>query len=387
MTTRSAKETHSPVGTRQVNPHSLVVEFLKWAGVVLVFWLVMGALAPLLLQCTSERRGQLGDQFGAVNALFTGLALAGLLVTLRHAQTEHRDSQLREAQADARASEQLGLARDQLDSQKRAAEAELFSRSVDSLVAHARLFSETTHYRLARVLGWRCIDRAFDDLAFRASLARSHRTARSETVRPVEGWFRDPALARDGRSAALVYSWLDATLHLDDLMTFFALLAIHIERAEVLAGTSSERETNVAHLREVVRSINVYWEWWGPSLGYLDRLRTQQSDGEAAAASPQPARHHRRQFDVLDRYLLDGLPISNFAFLDDLDPVAATPRRVQMEALMRELCSYDRTWVMCDADGNSTTSVNRSPSRDLNSATLSELGLTSICRNASDSQT
>lgn len=47
---------------------------------VVILWLVNCFWFPCC--STAERRGQFGDKFGAVNALFSGLAFAGLIITL-----------------------------------------------------------------------------------------------------------------------------------------------------------------------------------------------------------------------------------------------------------------------------------------------------------------
>ncbi len=47
---------------------------------VVILWLVNCFWLPCC--STAERRGQFGDKFGAVNALFSGLAFAGLIITL-----------------------------------------------------------------------------------------------------------------------------------------------------------------------------------------------------------------------------------------------------------------------------------------------------------------
>lgn len=49
--------------------------------VVLLVW-VCGWVVPRWLALTPEASGLMGDTFGAVNALFSGLAFAGLIVTL-----------------------------------------------------------------------------------------------------------------------------------------------------------------------------------------------------------------------------------------------------------------------------------------------------------------
>ncbi len=49
--------------------------------VVLLLWLAALFLIPSFIE-DPELRGQFGDSFGAVNALFSGLALAGIVLTL-----------------------------------------------------------------------------------------------------------------------------------------------------------------------------------------------------------------------------------------------------------------------------------------------------------------
>ncbi len=48
---------------------------------IFIAWLVFGVL-PLLIIGDSARAGEFGDQFGAVNALFSGIAIAGIIVTI-----------------------------------------------------------------------------------------------------------------------------------------------------------------------------------------------------------------------------------------------------------------------------------------------------------------
>lgn len=57
-----------------------IVQYARWTvAIVLILW----ALSFFLFFYNdSEKRGQFGDMFGAVNALFSGLAFAGLIITL-----------------------------------------------------------------------------------------------------------------------------------------------------------------------------------------------------------------------------------------------------------------------------------------------------------------
>lgn len=71
---------------------------LKTAIIVAIAVVIMWALTFFLsFIYNSEERGQFGDMFGAVNALFSGLAFAGLIITLILQKTE------------------LGLQRDELE--------------------------------------------------------------------------------------------------------------------------------------------------------------------------------------------------------------------------------------------------------------------------------
>lgn len=71
---------------------------LKIACIAALVVLLVWALTFLLFFITeSSERGQFGDMFGAVNALFSGLAFAGLIITLILQKTE------------------LGLQRDELE--------------------------------------------------------------------------------------------------------------------------------------------------------------------------------------------------------------------------------------------------------------------------------
>lgn len=51
------------------------------AVLVLIIWLLVG-LAVFLLGSTIEKSGQIGDSFGVVNSLFSGLAFAGVICAI-----------------------------------------------------------------------------------------------------------------------------------------------------------------------------------------------------------------------------------------------------------------------------------------------------------------
>lgn len=58
-----------------------IVTFVIFIGVVVTVWLALPAFLAKNLATLSER-GAFGDSFGSVNALFTGLAFAGVVFTI-----------------------------------------------------------------------------------------------------------------------------------------------------------------------------------------------------------------------------------------------------------------------------------------------------------------
>jgi hypothetical protein len=95
------------------------------AGSVFLIWLV-GAFLPAIVSSDWSVRGQFGDQFGAVNALFSGLAFAGVIYAVL-LQRQELELQRRE----------LELTREEL---RRAAEAQDRSQKAlaDQAAAAAR---------------------------------------------------------------------------------------------------------------------------------------------------------------------------------------------------------------------------------------------------------
>jgi len=62
--------------------------FLKIGGVVAALWIAITVGVLFVSNGQSAESAQWGDIFGAVNALFSGLAFTGVLVTLRVQQIE-----------------------------------------------------------------------------------------------------------------------------------------------------------------------------------------------------------------------------------------------------------------------------------------------------------
>lgn len=58
-------------------------KYMMWACIIVLLIMVV---AYIVISCSFSdmaKRGQFGDMFGALNALFSGLAFAGLIITIR----------------------------------------------------------------------------------------------------------------------------------------------------------------------------------------------------------------------------------------------------------------------------------------------------------------
>ena len=67
------------------------------SGVVVVLWLVVTATIYLAHGADLNKAGSFGDMFGAVNALFTGLAFVGVLTQLRQQQQQIEENKTGDA--------------------------------------------------------------------------------------------------------------------------------------------------------------------------------------------------------------------------------------------------------------------------------------------------
>ncbi|MBK8369799.1 MAG: hypothetical protein IPL20_00180 [Saprospiraceae bacterium] len=59
-----------------------------WFGGAVILWLGSYLVIRYCLDLENDDAGTFGDQFGAINALFTGLSFAGIIITLRQQQEE-----------------------------------------------------------------------------------------------------------------------------------------------------------------------------------------------------------------------------------------------------------------------------------------------------------
>ncbi len=74
-------ETNKPTGNKDSDENQYFKLGLIVSKVVVAIWLIYW-IAAILLEKDSSTRAEFGDMFGAINALFTGLAFAGLIVTI-----------------------------------------------------------------------------------------------------------------------------------------------------------------------------------------------------------------------------------------------------------------------------------------------------------------
>lgn len=139
---------------------------------VLVAWLIIG-LSPRLFFDDAEGRGTFGDMFGAVNALFSGLALAGVICAI-----------LLQSQELKLQREELKLTRDEL---RRTSDAQ--SSSADTLSQQYRLAERNTTLQAYTALLQSCNERINAERARIASLGPSDRrnAAQSIKLRELQG--------------------------------------------------------------------------------------------------------------------------------------------------------------------------------------------------------
>ena len=126
------------------------------AGVILAVWLTIG-LIPVLFFSDPAARGSFGDMFGAVNALFSGLALAGVVCAILLQREELRLQR-----------QELELTRSEL---RRTAEAQASSAS--TLEQQYKLAEKNTKLQALTALLQSCNDRINAERVRRASLDRS----------------------------------------------------------------------------------------------------------------------------------------------------------------------------------------------------------------------
>lgn len=87
--------------------------FIPVSFCVIGIWFFIGYVVPGWIYPAQSERGTLGDQFGAVNSLFAGLAFAGVVLTLIY-QAKELGETVRAQKESARAAEQSAVAQERL---------------------------------------------------------------------------------------------------------------------------------------------------------------------------------------------------------------------------------------------------------------------------------
>lgn len=116
--------------------------FLITSLIVIVLWLGLGVIA-FFLDDEWEDRGTFGDMFGSINALFSGLAFAGVLTTLilqrqdLEIQREVQVTQLRDLKQQAEATKKSA---EQLERQHEILNFQIIQQTVLNLIESKRKF-------------------------------------------------------------------------------------------------------------------------------------------------------------------------------------------------------------------------------------------------------
>ena len=126
----------------------LIKNLLIAASFVLSFWVASFAWIYLCVG-NWEVRGQLGDMFGAVNSLFSGLAFAGLIVTLI---LQRKDLNL-QRESIQQTNEQLGIQAREFEIQNKMAKQEQFRNTFFELLRMLQTIVEELKLNVKEVYG------------------------------------------------------------------------------------------------------------------------------------------------------------------------------------------------------------------------------------------
>ncbi len=333
-------------------------------------------------------RGQLGDQFGMVNALFTGLALAGVVVSVL---VQRRDAQIAKwrfdhevGQRDKEATE--AAARYERELKDRQAEVDaaamrfdkerddhsadvkqtLYTARLVTLVEHYRLFREQPHYQRARSLAWACTQKALRERDFRDYLASSHALVHLKSDKLNHGYLCRMDAKRGSAESKEVLTWDEASHYLDDMISFFSVFSLHIKAIEDLNLTGS----HLQNFPTVVRQMNIYWDWWGPVVQYVEHLRHETNKSKGVLERLISAPDHSAEFQRIDEYMFpDGFRTrmperpEDGTLLDAEDPSEAAKKAravadakkahaAQLLDLMKAIKGRGMSWQECDEAGN-----------------------------------
>ena len=146
----------------------LLKNLLIAASFVLAFWVASFAWIYLCVG-NWEVRGQLGDMFGAVNSLFSGLAFAGLIVTLI---LQRKDLNL-QRESIQQTNEQLGIQAREFEIQNKMAKQEQFRntffellRMLQTIVSEMKVNVEESDGKIRLVQGKKIFEELFTERDF-----------------------------------------------------------------------------------------------------------------------------------------------------------------------------------------------------------------------------
>lgn len=283
---------HQGTPRKEPSSHNSIWLLVLAAAIASVVWASIGFFGPFILQSRycelgtdQPNRGQLGDQFGMVNALFTGLALAGVVVSV---VVQRREAKIAKWRFDK-----------ERDDHSADVKQTLYTARLATLVEHYRLFREHQHYQRARSLAWACTQKALRGGPFRDYLASSHSLVHLKKDKVAHGYLCRVDPKRGAAESKEVLTWTEASHYLDDLISFFSVFSLHVKAIEDLNLTGADLQT----FRRVVRQMNIYWDWWGPVVQYVEHLRqeTNKSRGEPERRISAP--DHSAEFQRIDEYM------------------------------------------------------------------------------------
>lgn len=91
----------------------------KIFGYMFLFWLIVGLLPSLFARFNVAQSGQIGDMFGMANSLFSGFAFTAAMLALVLQVRETRESGERQLKQEALQTQQMQLAKDTADIQRK----------------------------------------------------------------------------------------------------------------------------------------------------------------------------------------------------------------------------------------------------------------------------
>jgi hypothetical protein len=142
-------EEQLPKKKDQILLYLLLVVTLAWG----IFWILMIHSSNFAKDSTGwAERGQFGDMFGALNALFSGLAFAGIIYTIRQ-QKEELELQREELRLTRReltkSAEAQKKSEEALNSQANTMRLTALLNAYSSLIAHHRYVNESGFFESA----------------------------------------------------------------------------------------------------------------------------------------------------------------------------------------------------------------------------------------------